>query len=100
MDNGAGVLAPAQDFQMEPPFARRLLLGVEASIELHEDDLLGPHRLVWHARGRDQQSVSVTQADVARRSLVDAELVHPTACVDDGLAFIFFVPGHRAPDLL
>src|SRR5205814_8946075 len=49
---------------------------------------------VRHAGRRDQHAVVMPKADIARGPLVDAELVHAAAGVDDGLSFVAFVDGH------
>ena len=86
--HGFDVRPRLQDIAMKPPFARRALGRIVRAVEAHMDDLLRPHRLVGRAGRRDQQSVAVAEADIARCALVDAERVHAQAGIDDGLALV------------
>ena len=89
-----------QDVEVKSPLARRPLGGIVRAIQAHEHDLLGLHRLVGRAGRRDQQALAVAQADISRRSLVDAERIHAAAGVDDRLALFPVLLGRHFKTLL
>ncbi len=80
---------------MEAPFGRWTTIADDLVVEAHRDDVLGLHVVIGHAGRRDEEALAVPEADVAGRSLVDAERVHRTAGVDDALAFLSFGGGQH-----
>jgi hypothetical protein len=93
VNNGIHLGARLEDIEVKPPFARRPLPRIEAAIQAHENDLLGLHRLVGDACRRNQHPLVMAQADISGRTLVDTQLVHTQAGVDDGLALFPIVCG-------
>jgi hypothetical protein len=90
-----------QNVEVESPLARRALRRIETAVEPHIGDLLGLHRLIGHARRRDQHPGVVAQADIARCALIDAQRIHAQAGVDDGLALFPVICGEHqfSPDI-
>ena len=82
-----------EDIAVESPFARWALLCVERPVEIHEDDLLDLHGFIGRACRRDEHPAFVTQADISRGALIDAQPVHLKAGLDDGLTLCPVVGG-------
>src|SRR5882724_4380970 len=82
-----------KDIAVESPFTRWALLCIERPVEIHEDDLLYLHGFIGRACRRDEHPVLMTQADISRGALIDAQPVHLEAGLDDGLTLRTVVGG-------
>src|SRR5690606_4145957 len=97
VDNRVHLGARSQNIEMYAPFRRWLLwapIRSVTAIERHSRDHLRGHRFVRNARWRDQHLVAKANRDVAGRSLIETNGIHPAALVHDGLAELTFADCH------